>query len=239
MNKLNRLSFRSGLLAVVLSFASAVPVFAAKSSAEQWLNDYYRNPAPDRLTSAVYELSRNGYFEEAGHVPLAIGFLATVFAQNPDKVDSWLGVNRVLPVSHQRIVIAALWYSGNPKGADYLRSYARDCDPALRASLESMLTTAPSLPNASVMSTSSLNLQWGVFLANGDSAPVRSILAALATNDTATLGRDVRWSLAQNAAQHERVLKICRDELSRQPKEVRESLSAVITDAEAKRLPSS
>ncbi len=239
MSTLPRLSIRSGLLAVALSFASAVPAFAAKPSAEQWLNDYYRNPAPERFTSAVYELSRTGYFEEAGHVPLAIGFLATVFAQNPDKVDSWLAVNRVLPVSHQRILVAALWYSGNPKGADYVRSYARDCAPELRANLESMLTTQPSLQNSSVMSTASLNLQWGVFLATGDSAPVRSILSALATNDTATLGRDVRWSLAQNAAQHERVLTICRDELSRQPKAVRDSLSAVILDVESKRSPSS
>lgn len=225
-------SLRSGLLALLLSFATSLSAVASSSSAEQWLNNYYKNPAPERFTSAVLELSRNGYFDEAGHVPLAIGFMATVFSQNPDKVQSWLQFSHVLPVSHQRILISALWYSGNPKGADYLRAYARDCEPSLRTSLNALANTTPSLPNAEVSSVSSLNLQWGAFLANGETAPVRSILAALGN---ANLDQDVRWSLAQNAVQHERVLSICRDELSRQPNAVRETLRAVIHDAESKR----
>jgi len=224
-------SLRTGLLAVLLSFASASAV-ASSTSAEQWLSNYYQQPAPERFTSAILELSRSGYFEEAGHVPLAIGFIATVFAQNPDKVQSWLGVSRVLPVSHQRILVAALWYSGNPKGAEYLQAYARDCEPSLRANINTLISSSPSIKNAEVQSISSLNLQWGAFLASGDTAPVQSILAALGNT---TLDRDVRWSLAQNAVQHERVLAICRDELSRQPNAVRETLRAVIIDAETKR----
>ncbi len=224
-------SLRNGIFALLLSFASAASALASSSSAEQWLNNYYQQPAPDRFTSAVLELSKSGYFEEANHVPLAIGFFATVFAQNPDKVRAWLRVNEVLPVAHQRILVSALWYSGNPKGADYLRAYSRECDPALRASIDELLNSTPSIPNAQVQSVASLNLQWGAFLATGDTAPVRSILAALGS---ANLDQDVKWSLAQNAAQHERVLAICREELSRQPNAVQETLRAVIVDAESK-----
>lgn len=224
-------SFRNGVLALLLSFATATSVLASSSSAEQWLNNYYQQPAPERFTSAILELSKSGYFEEAGHVPLAIGFVATVFAQNPDKVQSWLGVSHVLPAAHQRILVSALWYSGNPKGAEYLRAYSRDCEPALRASINELLNSAPSIPNAQVQSVASMNLQWGAFLATGDTAPVRSILAALGSSN---LDQDVKWSLAQNAAQHERVLSICRDELSRQPNAVQETLRAVINDAELK-----
>jgi hypothetical protein len=234
MRTLTSPSLRSGLLALLLSFGTTVSAVAASSSAEQWLNDYYQHPAPERFTSAMLELSRDGYFEQAGHVPLAIGFISTVFAQNPDQVKSWMGVARVLPVSHQRILIAALWYSGNPKGADYLRDYARDCEPSLRSSITAMISSSASMQNADVRSVSSLNLQWGAFLASGDSTPVRSILAALGNNETAALDHDVRWSLAQNAVQHERVLAICRDELSRQPNAVKETLRAVILDAETK-----
>lgn len=224
-------SLRNRVLVLLLSFAAASSALASSPSAEQWLNNYYQQPAPERFTSAMLELSRSGYFEEANHVPLAIGFIATVFAQNPDKVQSWLKVNQVLPVAHQRILISALWYSGNPKGADYLRSYSRDCDQSLRASINELLNSAPSVPNAPVQSVASLNLQWGAFLATGDTAPVRSILAALGSSH---LDQDVKWSLAQNAAQHERVLAICRDELSRQPNAVQETLRAVILDAETK-----
>lgn len=229
-------SLRSGLMVLLLSSATAISAVASSSSAVQWMNNYYQNPAPEQFTSSVLELSRSGYFEESGHVPLAIGFIATVFAKNPDKIAAWMQFSHVLPTSHQRILVAALWYSGNPKGADYLRSYARDCDPSLRTSIDEMINSSASLQNAEVRSLSSMNLQWGVFLANGDTAPVRAILAALGNS---ALDQDVRWSLAQNAAQHERVLAICRDELSRQPNAVRETLRAVILDAESKRKSSS
>lgn len=239
MNMLRLSNWRSGLSAATLLLAFVIPSFAATSSADQWLHNYYQKPAPERFSSAVLQLSQNGFFDQEGHVPLAIGFIATVFAQNPDKVESWLALNRDLPVAHQRILIAALWYSGNAKGSEYLRSYSRECDPALRSSIETMMNSQPSLKDAAVLSKSSLNLQWGVFLANGDGAPVHSILAALGNDNAGTLGRDVRWSLAQNAVQHERVLEICRNELSRQPNAVRETLRAVILDAETKHTPAS
>lgn len=228
---------RTGAIAALLAFA--VTANAASSSAQAWLENYYQQPAPERFSSAIYELSRSGYFEQEGHVPLAIGFIASVFQQHPDRVEGWLNVNRVLPVAHQRILVAALWYSGHAKGADYLRAYARSTSPALRSDIEALLANAsPDLHAAAVHSDKSLNLQWGAFLATGDTAPVRNILSALAVTDNAELTQDVRWSLAQNAAQHQRVLAICRDELSRQPNAVRETLRAVINDTEV-RQPSS
>src|SRR5690606_20488710 len=135
-----RIVSASGLLAVLLTLATSVS--AASSSAQAWLEHYYQQPAPERFTSAIYELSRAGYFEQEGRVPLAIGFIASVFQQNPDRVEEWLNVNRVLPVAHQRILVSALWYSGHAKGADYLRAYARSASPALRNDINALLATA-------------------------------------------------------------------------------------------------
>ncbi len=228
-----RLLIVTGLAAV--SFVSA----HAGSSAQSWLENYYQQPAPERFTSAVFELSRSGYFEEPGRVPLAIGFLASVFAQHPDRADEWMSVSRVLPVSHQRILASALWYSGSEKGATHLRALARNASAPVRAEVESLLAShRPDLRDAEVLSAQSLNLQWGVFLATGEQQPVRNILAALGTSTNDQLAQDVRWSLAQNAAQHQRVLAICREELSRQPNAVRETLRAVIHDTETRRQPS-
>jgi hypothetical protein len=227
----------SGLVSVLLAFATGAQA-AGTSTAEAWLNNYYQQPAPDRFTSAVYELSRSGYFEQPGHVPLAIGFLASVFAQNPERADEWMGVSRVLPVAHQRILASALWYSGNAKGSAYLRALAESSSTGVRKDVKEVVASTPDLRAAEVRSVSSLNLQWGVFLATGEKTPIRNILAALGTNDNAQLTQDVRWSLAQNAAQHQRVLAICRDELSRQPNAIRETLRAVINDTESKQPPS-
>src|SRR5687767_14541482 len=95
-----------GLIALLLLVATGVRADDS-ASAEAWLNNYYQQPAPERFTSAVFELSRSGYFEQPGHVPLAIGFLASVFAQNPERADEWMAVSRVLPVAHQRILASA------------------------------------------------------------------------------------------------------------------------------------
>ncbi len=222
---------RGAVTATLLLLASTAS--AASSAAQSWLENYYQQPAPDRFESAVFELSRTGYFDQQGKVPLAIGFLASVFAQHPDRADEWMSVSRVLPVAHQRILASALWYSNNEKGAAHLRALARNASAPVRRDIEAMLARGqPNLREAEVRSPESLNLQWGVFLATGDTEPVRNILAALGSSSNDQLAQDVRWSLARNAAQHQRVLAICRDELNRQPNAVRETLRAVINDTE-------
>ncbi|MEO6002208.1 MAG: hypothetical protein ABIZ04_21335 [Opitutus sp.] len=228
---------RTGIFAVLLAAASVARA-ATPSSAELWLNNYYQQPAPERFTSAVFELSRSGYFEQPHHVPLAIGFLGSIFAQHPDRVDEWMRVSPRLPVAHQRILASALWYSGNPKGVTYLQALARSANPELRHEIEGLVARTPDLKSAEVKSVRSLDLQWGVFLATGEKAPVQNILAALGTDNNAKFSQDVRWSVAQNAAQHPRVLAICRDELSRQPNAIRETLRAVINDTEQRHQPS-
>jgi hypothetical protein len=236
---MNSFRFITGSSLLALLFAFTLNASASQSSsAEAWLNNYYQNPAPERFESAVFELSRSGYFEKPGNVPLAIGFFASIFAEHPDRATEWMGVSRVLPVAHQRILASALWYSGHPRGAAHLRALAQSASPEIRRELQTLATKTPDLRGAGVQSVSSLNLQWGAFLASGEKTPVRNILAALGTNSDAQLSQNVRWSLAQNAVQHPLVLDICRDELNRQPNEIRETLRAVINDSEARRRPS-
>jgi hypothetical protein len=81
-----------------------------------------------------------------------------------------------------------------------------------------------------------MNLQWGAFLASGEERNVTNILAAIGRGQ---IGDSARVSLAFNAAQHDRVLQICRAQLDKQPNEVRSVLRAVINDAETKKQPTS
>lgn len=222
-------------LAVVHPRVSAQPDASAKSdvSAEHWLNSYYRHPRPERFVPAMFELSREGWFDEPGRVPVAIGFVASLFQQNPEQVDGWLRHCRALPPAHQRLIISALWYSGHAKGPVYLAAYARTTGPDVRAGLERALAAPADLHGAPVLSNTSAQLQWGVFLATGEAAPIRAILAALGTEGR--VGSELRWALARHAQQHDRVLAICRAELDRQPNEVQGALRAVIHQAEARR----
>jgi hypothetical protein len=210
-----------------------IPAQAARpSAAEEWLTHYYENPQPERFVTSIYELSRSGYFEQPGHVPLAIGFIGSLFAQNPEQIDQWVVLCSGLPRAHQRLMASALWYSGSRKGVEYLQAYSRVVDPAMRAEIEQLLATKPSLRDADVHSTSSMNLQWGAFLATGESGHITKVLAALGSDDPG-LSTSVRLALAEKAATHERVYQICQDELTRQTAEVRGQVQTALADVKA------
>lgn len=220
------------LKAALIAGLALASVLAAKAevSAQAWLETYYQNPQPNRLPAAVAELSSSGYFEQKGHIPLAIGFLSTVFAQNPNRVDEWLFAMDDLPVSTQRLVACALWQSGNPKGADLLANLAEDSS-IRRKVLNLAASRSLAVENTPVLSTQSMNLQWGAFLASGSEKPVVAILEAM--GERPSLDADARVAIAQNAAAHPRVMEICRAQLDRQPESVRAEVRAALNQAAA------
>jgi hypothetical protein len=211
-----------------LALASSQAV-RAESSAQAWLENYYLNPQPVGLASSIRTLSREGYFEQPGHVALAIGFLGTVFAQNPELVDSWLLQLNGLPLAHHRLIAAALWQAGNPLGSDMLRDL--DKNSSVRQQVDRLAYEGSvAITDTPVLSPSSMNLRWGAFLASGDERHIVSILEAIGT-DRPGLDAAARTALAQDAAAHPRVLEICQAQLARQPEEVRSVLRAALNDA--------
>jgi hypothetical protein len=209
-----------------LALASSLAA-RAEISAQGWLETYYLNPQPAELGRQVHRLSTAGYFEQSNHVAIAIGFLSTVFAQNPDRVDGWLVEFTDLPQRDHRLIAAALWQAGDAKGAELLRQLGSSA-----AVLRLAGTTSDNVADTPVRSPSSMNLQWGAFLATGDERYIVNVLAAMGTGLPA-LDSAARYALAENAAAHPRVLEICRAQLNRQPEEVRGLLRAALDDAEA------
>jgi hypothetical protein len=223
------------LVSIIPLCASAQGV--ANIPGEHWLSYYYENPRPDDLPVAVHQLSRGGYFERVDQPAMAIGFFATVFAQNPQRVDRWLAVTSDLPEAHRRILAAAAWQAGNPKGLALLREMSAGMAPDLRREIAEMVARGP-VPVAAtpVKSESSMNLQWGAFLASGDEQPIVAVLAAFGSQE-GDLNSAARYSLAQNAAEHRRVLDICRAQLDKQPESVRSEVRAALNEATAGRQP--
>jgi hypothetical protein len=225
-------SFLRGLsLVLVLSFAASA---FAKSDRDwaQWVEHYYESPQPELVVPAVFALSQSGYFDAKGQPATAIGFLSSVFAQNPDKVAGWMRSFRDLPVAHQRLTVAALWYSGLPEGQRALRASARNTgDPALRAELNQLVAQGVQPVSATpVLSESSLNLQWGAFLASGEQQHIVNTLAALGSGEPGL--SSAAWnSLAQNAASHQRIYEICQAQLNNQPTAVRDQLRTALANA--------
>ena len=231
MSTLNK-SNSAGKKLLFFLLACGLAIAAPARDYSQWMSHYYETPQPDQIVSAVYSLSQEGYFDTAEHRASSIGFFASVFAKNPDRVDGWMADFRNLPTADQRLMAAALWYSGLPGGGDRLRKLARSSSPAIRTEIEQLASQKPvSLRDTPVLSESSLNLQWGAFLATGDSQHIVNVLAALGSREPGLSNR-ARYALAHNAAAHRRVYEICQTQLARQPEAVRDQLHAVLVEAQ-------
>ena len=229
--KLLRVIFVAGCaLATVHAIRADDFVGVQANRGQQWLSHYYQNPRPEDFLTAVYSLSQSGYFESAGQPATAIGFFSTVFTQNPQNVNDWLVRTRELPAEHRRILAAAAWKAGHPAGARLLRELSANADDQLRTDIESLLAAGPvSVVESPVRSESSLNLQWGAFLASGDERHITNVLAALGSGQPG-LAMSARFALAQNAATHPRVFQICEEQLARQPEAVRSEVRAVLNE---------
>jgi hypothetical protein len=221
-------------LALVLASAGRASAASSRDWSE-WMNHYYQAPQADQVVPAVYGLSRSGHLDQAGQSAAAIGFLSTVFAQNPEKVADWMVAYRDLPAAHQRLVAAALWYSNLPDGDRQLQSLARRSSPEIRAAVEQLVARGPvAVRDTPVLSEASLNLQWGAFLASGDQRHIVNALAALGSGEPG-LSSAARLALAEKAATHARVYEICQAQLAQQPAPVRDQMQAALAEVRVRR----
>lgn len=224
--------FKTALAAGSLFVAFQAPTFGEIIAVrgEAWLNQYYQNPRPADFLSAVHTLDRTGYFETTP-APVSIGFFSGVFSQTPQHVQFWLNETSTLSARTRRILAAAAWQAGHPRGQRLLRELSTGATPETQAEIAQLIERgATPVADTPVRSPESMNLRWGAFLASGDARHVTSILAALGSNEPA-LTTAARYSLAQNAARHERVLQICQAELEKQPESIRAELRAALNAA--------
>ena len=61
---------------------------ASKEVILGWINQYRHRPEPEQAPLAVRGLSRLGALTDSEGAGVYVGFLAGVFAKNPDKVDA-------------------------------------------------------------------------------------------------------------------------------------------------------
>ena len=171
--------------------------------------------------------SRNGLFRDTHVVPPFFGFLAGWFSQNWKSADGVVEKLTALPAEDQEVLVLGLWYSGSPESKTVLAKYTPQMPTQgkliseLISSAQPMITEIPLEKGPWV-----LDALWGNFMSTGREQPVIRIISALAwakiQGDLPRLvvGGSARWSLISNAAQHPRVLEICRSQIKIQPANV-------------------
>ena len=218
------------LTVIFAPLATAADV-QSSSRAEKFIQNYYQRPNANNVAAALHMLSREGRLSDPSQVARNIGFLSSVFAQNPDRVNAWLSQTAELPEADRRVIAAAAWQAGNARGERLLKDMARTASPQVAQEIAGLVQRGSTpLTNMPVLSESSMNLHWGAFLANGDDRHVLAVLNAFGSGQE-NLSSSARFSLAQNAARHDRVMQVVRAQLDKQPEPLREELRAALNAA--------
>jgi hypothetical protein len=234
-------AFVAVLIFLAAAAAHAQP-FTDPEQAGQWFTYYYLKPEPERIPDALRTMSAAGLLKpDKGAAPVT-GFLAGVLAARPQGARALAQRLSFLPEDEQSVLLLGLWYSGIPDANSILKEISAAM-PGHEGRIRFLLATpAPRIvempPDQGAWV---LDAWWGYFLATGDELPVRAVIAVLpwveVRGDVGRLaiGGAARWSLASNAVQHDRVLEICKAQLSVQPPETARLLGEVVKAAEAER----
>src|ERR1044072_6935249 len=136
--------------APVRPFAERQLDIAPKEVILGWINQYRHHPEPEQAPLAVRGLSRLGILTGTEGAGVYVGFLAGVFAKNPDKVDALIA--KMLPLSeeHQWAIVRAIAYSGLSDWRTVLQRNAERM-PARRVMIERFLAgKLPTLDQAPI-----------------------------------------------------------------------------------------
>jgi hypothetical protein len=206
----------------------------------KWINDYRKDPDPQRLPQAVKAMSDFGVTRDTDQSGVYIGFVAGVLGANPKIADELITKMFPLPPEDQVLVIKGIAYSGLPRWRDTLKKYVERM-PARRVLIEKYLYgNKPTLTEMSIKDDSSvIDLNWGYYFATGWEAPVRRIVTALELSldkdkvDYLTIGAMAKWTLAQNAARNDDLLRMLKKISTDVDPKLRKPLAEVIDAAES------
>jgi hypothetical protein len=205
----------------------------------KWINDYRKEPEPNRLPEVFHAMGDLGVFRDLDSAGVYIGFIGGVIGSNPERAERL--ISRMFPMSpeDQVVLIRAIAYSGLPDWKDLLQKFVERM-PARMVLLRKYLygdgKTLSDMPiddGAYV-----LDALWGYYFATGYREPIERIVGALALSldknnvEKLTIGSMAKWTLATNASREKELLDILNEEMNRQSAEIRKPLREVIEAAE-------
>lgn len=171
-----------GAVTVALLVAAQTLADTTKSDRERaarisgLMTAYYNHPQPELIPEIIRNI---GTLRRTTKDPLPslTGFLAGVFRQHPDKVNSWITAKSEGNAEAETVLINALWLAG-------LRSVAQTAMNEFRwpsdrvSSVKSSLANVPEIGEYTARVPADQDMLWGAFFASGDTKYVQKILEA-------------------------------------------------------------
>jgi hypothetical protein len=204
----------------------------------QWINQYRRNPDPDRLAEAYKAMRDLNLLKDVEAAGIYVGFIAGVLGANPDKAEKLISDMFPMPPEDQVVVVKAIAYSGLAEWKELLGKFVERM-PARRIVIEKYLYgKMPVLRDLPLDNPIAVDANWGYYFATGSSEPIQRLVRTLAWSrdknnvEKLTIGSMVKWTLAQNASRDPELLGYLKTSLPHQPQEVEVPLADIIESCE-------
>jgi len=204
----------------------------------KWMNDYRRNPEPERLAEAYKAMRDLNLLKDVDAAGIYVGFIAGVIGANPDKAEKLISDMFPMPPPDQVIVVKAIAFSGLAEWKELLGKFVERM-PAREIIVDRYLTgKLPVLRDLPLDNPIAVDANWGYYFATGSSEPVQRLVRGLGwSNDKndiekLTLGSTIKWTLAQNASRDSELLGYLQTSLPHQPDNVAVPLRDVIESCE-------
>jgi hypothetical protein len=238
-----RLMIIGALVVVACSTANgASTAFRSDSEFDQWMQNYYRSPSPDRLLGAFNYYSASTMYGIA-HARLPIAqFFASAYGEDPAALKTLVEAVTSNPASNPRMfALRVLWLADSESSRSLLKQVSDSWrDKNVQALLLEIGDRRPKdLLSQPVQVPAELDMLWSMFFATGDRRPIERLVVVLPLLKEGhgldiAFGGAAKWSLESNAARHETVLAIL-EELSPQATGVtKELLQEIIRSAGGK-----
>ncbi len=144
-----------------------------------WMTRYYQNPSPNEFINWLQQLSAEGLLRNEKKQFPFLGFAATVFNINADKVSEWIKVIDSFPKQDKKTILVALWLSDTKESRDALSDTVHK--KVLQGHNYFHFDMQQPPPNLNEIDKywGFLDIQWGRFLASGSEEPIVQIVSIL------------------------------------------------------------
>jgi hypothetical protein len=163
---------------------------------DRWIQQYYRNPSPDKFATEVRLAQKQGFLSKEGACYGAAGFFARLFAAHETRVQGWMSLVNSFPAQDRKLFFIALRWADTPKATKVLERYASE-DTEARYCRN--ILTVPSFKTLTHPTADELDGCWGSFFATGDKDYVLTVIRCATTphepGEVTPPQYAARWSL--------------------------------------------
>lgn len=193
------------------------PIFNFHNDFTKWMTYYYLNPEPSKLPAVIKYYANSSLYNKVNSRLPVTTFFAAILKDNDALLEKvYQSISDTSPDSLQTVFLRTIWLIDSPRSKEILAevSPSWESNENKKQIKEITETPAPNVLIDPIIDASQLDMLWSIFLATGDSKPIKRIISTLNFVDDqdimqVMIGKAAIWSLGSNAKQHKLVYEIC------------------------------